>query len=359
MSALAEDLTKEKSLREYLRTQLDQLKAIEAHSLDRVDELGQALSFQEGQPYFQRALRLFRELEAANLDSLSWQNLQSLAEAAEQANACFSQIQNFSVAVHQQNPAQARDELIEQIRDNYHGWFNEVTPSIAYSMQKGTDFQRLERQARAHSSRIEQISSGLPEQRDMILAEAQRVVAEAPRVVAEAQRALAQVRDVAQEVGVAQHANHFKSEANQHEEDAGKWLIAVVFLAVATAGFSVVNIVSFFNLSHVDLTTAETIQLAVAKVILFSLLFSALVWVGRVYRSHRHNFVVNKHRQNALSSFETFAQAAQDEQTKSAVLLQATNCIFAPQSSGYSDSSAESPSSPSVVEIIRNMAENK
>ena len=110
------------------------------------------------------------------------------------------------------------------------------------------------------------------------------------------------------------------------------------------------------KLQHVDLTTSETIQLVIAKVILFSLLLSALVWAGRVYRSHQHNFVVNQHRQNALASFETFAEAAKDDQTKSAVLLQATNCIFAPQTSGYADSSAEATGSPQVMEIIRNMA---
>lgn len=339
MSSLAE----EKQRREDLRAELDQLNAIEAASLDRVDELGQALNFQEGQPYFQRALQLFRDLGAANLDALPWQNLQSLAEAAGEANACFSQIQNFSVADHHQNPAQSRENLIEQIRENYHGWFNEVAPIIAYSTHKGTDFERLEREAREKASIIEQISTKQQERMKNLVAEAQRVVE--------------QVRDVAQEVGVAKHAIHFKSEAERHETDAGKWLKAVKWLAGATALFSLANILAFFKLRPVDLTTAETIQLAIAKVILFSLLFSALVWVGRVYRSHRHNFVVNKHRQNALASFETFAQAAQDEQTKSAVLLQATNCIFAPQSSGYSDSSTEAPSSPSVVEIIRSMAE--
>ena len=72
--------------------------------------------------------------------------------------------------------------------------------------------------------------------------------------------------------------------------------------------------------------------------------------------SHQHNFVVNQHRQNALTSFETFAKAANDDQTKSAVLLQATNCIFSPQASGYADSAVEAPGSPRIMEIIRNMA---
>jgi hypothetical protein len=41
--------------------------------------------------------------------------------------------------------------------------------------------------------------------------------------------------------------------------------------------------------------------------------------------------VVDQHRQNALSTFETFMKAASDEQMKNAVLLQATQAILTPQ----------------------------
>ena len=213
MSTLAE----EKRLHNHLRTQLDQLKAIDAGTLDRVDVLGQQLSFHEGQPYFQRTLRLFRELAATNLDGLPWQNLQSLAQAAERANDFFSKIQNFSVATHQQNPLKAREVLIAQIREDYHGWFNEIAPIIAYSMRKGTDFERLEREAREQLSSIKQISTELRERTE--------------KIVAEAQGARDKARDAVQRVGVAQHTIHFQSEAERHETDAGKWLKAVKWFA--------------------------------------------------------------------------------------------------------------------------------
>lgn len=328
--------------RDLLRTQLDQLTAINADSLDRVDELGKVLSFKQGQPYFQRALRLFRDLGEANLDELPSQTLQTLVNVVQEANTYFSQIQDFSLEAHPQSPAQARDDLINAIRDQYDGWFNQVSPIIAYSVRKSTDFRRLAQEAREQMSNIEQVKTQLQER--------------GKEFVAETQGVLEQVRRAAQEVGVAQHAVHFKSEADRHKAAARKWLKAVIGIAIVTALLTAVNVWAVFGLRLVDLTTSETIQLVIAKVILFSLLLSALVWVGRVYRSHQHNFVVNQHRQNALASFETFAKAAKDDQTKSAVLLQATNCIFAPQASGYADSSAEVPGSPQVMEIIRNMA---
>ena len=331
----------EKAERDSLRTQLGQLTEVDANSLVRSDELGQALSFEKGLPYFQRVLRLFRDLEESNLDTLPFEQLQQLTNAATEANSRFSEIQQFSLEGHPQNPTQARDNLIESIRDHYDGWFHVVSPVVAYSVRKGTDFERLEQKARDEALSVEQLRTDLQSKSEEIIAETQGV--------------LEQVRRAAQEVGVAQHAVQFKSEADQQRTAARTWLKAVIVLAIATTLLTLANVV-YYATQPIDLTTAQTIQLAVAKVILFSLLFSALVWTGRVYRSHQHNFVVNQHRQNALTSFETFAKAANDDQTKSAVLLQATNCIFSPQASGYADSAVEAPGSPRIMEIIRNIA---
>ena len=102
-----------------------------------------------------------------------------------------------------------------------------------------------------------------------------------------------------------------------------------------------------------------TVQLALAKVIAFSILFSAVLWAGRIYRAHRHNYVVNKHRQNALSTFEAFAKASEDTPTKNAVLLQATQCIFSPQSTGYLPQEKEAEGSTQILEIIRGAASGK
>lgn len=95
------------------------------------------------------------------------------------------------------------------------------------------------------------------------------------------------------------------------------------------------------------------IQLAVAKLILFSLLYFAIVWCGKNYRAHQHNAVINKHRRNALRTFQAFAKAASDEQTNNAVLLKATEAIFLPGTSGYISGESESQGSTQILEILR------
>jgi hypothetical protein len=80
---------------------------------------------------------------------------------------------------------------------------------------------------------------------------------------------------------------------------------------------------------------------------------SASIAATRIYRAQLHNETVNKHRQNALTTFEAFANAADDDLTKSAVLTQATQCIFSPQHTGFIADDRESTGYPQIFEMVR------
>ena len=71
------------------------------------------------------------------------------------------------------------------------------------------------------------------------------------------------------------------------------------------------------------------------KILICGVLISATLWAGEIYRAHRHNYLVNKHRADALTTFETFVRGTSEPQTKDAVLIQATQCIISSQPSGY------------------------
>ncbi|HUO14726.1 MAG TPA: hypothetical protein VMX38_07050 [Verrucomicrobiae bacterium] len=153
------------------------------------------------------------------------------------------------------------------------------------------------------------------------------------------------------------------------------WLIATLILALASGYLAWVNYSRtmdvFMSVAKQTLgggaeksapaeNAAVTVQLALAKIIAFSILLSAVLWSGRIYRAHRHNYVVNKHRQNALSTFEAFAKATEgDNATKNAVLLQATQCIFSPQTTGYLPQEKEPEGSTQILEVIRGVASGK
>ena len=99
------------------------------------------------------------------------------------------------------------------------------------------------------------------------------------------------------------------------------------------------------------LTPSQSVQMAIPKLFVFSVLL-ATVWCGKTYRAYRHNAVVNRHRQNALATFQTFAKAAVDQATKDAVLLQATQCIFSQQPTGYIQTEPE-PTALPISEMMR------
>jgi len=333
----------QEQLRE-LRKVLDDLKAIDPESLVRTNELGKDLNFEAGLPVFSRTLGLFRDLSECNLDSVPYETLTELHSLAGQVLTYFQQIQNFSVAQHPQNPVDARDSLINQLRDQWHRYYTSVTPHISYAIRRGTDFDTLEREARGTLALLKRLATESSTEKN--------------KVFEEMQDALERVRQAAAEAGVAQHAIHFKSEAELHEKQSLWWLGATILFALATIAYALWSLGPQLNdLSAV--TVPRAIQLIVPRLVVIFVLTFGLVWSARNFAASRHNFVVNRHRQNALSSFETFVKGAGDPQTKDAVLLQATQSIFAPQDSGFvRNENTPSPGSQ-IVEVVRGVTVGK
>ena len=323
---------------------LEELNSIEPESLVRAEALGKDLSFEAGVPVFRRTLNLFRDLSASNLDNVPFETLSQLQTQANQSLALFQQIKSFSIQQNPQNPVQARDSLIQQLRDLWQSDYSVVTPHIAYAIRRGTDFDALEREARGTLALQKQLAGEFKTEKDKILGEMQG--------------ALDRVRQAAAEAGVAQHAIHFKDEAEFHKRQSLWWLGATITFGLTTIAYALYSLGPELN----DLSAATlppTIQLVVPRLIVIFVLSSGLFWGVRNFAASRHNFVVNRHRQNALSSFETFVKGAGDPQTKDAVLLQATQSIFVPQDSGFVKGEIVSNPGSQIVEIVRGVSGNK
>lgn len=321
-----------------LRETLGALKAIDPESLVRTDVLGKDLNFEAGLPVFRRTLSLFQDLADCNLDNFPFETLSQLTAQADDALTLFQAIRNFSLQQHPQNPVQARDTLIAQLRDKWQQYYASVTPHISYAIRKGTDFDALEREARGTLALQKQLAGDFQKDKDKILAEMQS--------------ALDRVRQAAAEAGVAQHAIHFKDEAEFHKRQSYYWLAAALVFGVLTVWYALDSLGPQLN----DLSAAtwpRTIQLILPRLIVIFVLTFGLVWSVRNFSASRHNFVVNRHRQNALGSFETFVKGASDRQTKDAVLLQATQSIFTPQESGFVKSEGATQLGSQIVEVVR------
>lgn len=327
-----------------LRAVLATLQAIEPESLVRLDVLGKDLNFQAGLEVFRRTLSLFRSLAECNLENFPFETLTQLSAQADAALSQFQQIQTFSLTQHPQNPAAVRDSFIQQMRDHWHTYYTQIAPHIAYAVRRGTDFAALEREARGTVALQQKVAGEFQAEKDKILKDMND--------------ALSKVRQAAAEVGVAQHAIHFNTEAEFHKKQSRFWLLASVGFGVATILYALYSLGPQLN----DLSTTtvpRAIQLVVPRLVVIFVLTFGMIWSARNFAASRHNFVVNRHRQNALSSFETFVKGTSEPQTKDAVLLQATQSIFAPQDSGFVKNEGTPHPGSQIVEVFRGLSGGK
>lgn len=332
-------LQEENTLRAQLKEKLGEMAKITPTVLARQD-LGADLSFESGVIFFSRTLRLFHALNESDLGDIPYQKTQELLQQATDTLTRCRQIQEFALQKHPNNPMGVRDQFINQFRDTYDGTFNAVAPMVAFTVRKGVDFARLEEQGRAILERIEGVSAG------------HEKAMQAARTTAE--NLVEEVRKIVQEAGVSQHAIHFKQEAEAHESAAKPWLTVTAWLGGFTVLVGFGLLITYLIISP-NLTATQSLQLAISKIVIFSAMLSATFWTGRTYRAHRHNAVLNRHRQNALATFQAFAKAASDDQTKNAVLLQATQCIFSPQQTGYVTGESETGNFSQILEIVRSV----
>ena len=166
----------------------------------------------------------------------------------------------------------------------------------------------------------------------------------------ESSTALDQIKKAAAEAGVSQHAVIFGDVAKKHRRTSYWWLAVSAILAAVT-------LVLAWQMAGevVDRNLSNTIQFVAGRIILFGVLSYAVVSAVRTYRAEAHNHVVNAHRHHALSTFETFTAASADDATRDAVLMQATQCIFAHRPSGFGQREDDTVPQSQVLELTRNV----
>ncbi len=97
--------------------------------------------------------------------------------------------------------------------------------------------------------------------------------------------------------------------------------------------------------------------MALSKLLIFAVLAYMLLLCARNFLAHKHNSIVNKHRQNALLTFKALADAASKEDQRDVVLTYAAACIFSPQETGYTKSGGAQLELPTnIIQAIPRIA---
>ncbi len=295
---------------------IKRIKIFDASSLVREEDLGRELAFKEAVEPAQRIINLYGQIALDALDDFPEQMLATVKGQAEQHYKFLDNILKFSST--QENAAVQRETLLTQLRDNYNSVFTQLQLTIAYSAQRVTDFGRLEREAGLAIKAIEDKTKAIVDR----IEKAEGAV----------DTILENVRQAAGELGVSQQAVHFDASVKAHNKEADKWHFRLL-LTGAVLGVYALSTLFFHKIPW--LQTADPIQLVVSKVLIFAVISSYLFVCIRNYTSHKHNAIVDKHRQNALLTYKALVDAAGETPNSEVILVHAAACIFGPQGTGY------------------------
>lgn len=165
----------------------------------------------------------------------------------------------------------------------------------------------------------------------------------------EVQKILDKVRRVAAEQGVSQQAIYFQQDSSTHDTDAGIWQTRTIYLAIGLVVYAALS-ATFHKWTWLAPTNNyDAFQLGLSKLLIFVVIAYMLLLSARNFLAHKHNAIVNKHRQNALLTFNALVDAAKGEDRKDIVLTCAAACIFSPQETGYTKSSSGQAEMPTSI----------
>ena len=164
-------------------------------------------------------------------------------------------------------------------------------------------------------------------------------------------------------MGASLHAAFFKREADKHIKFSIGWGIGALAFAALLTGYA------FFGdkwISEVKFPAGEEwtpeatyifARTAITRILGVAIPLYGLFFCAKSYTANCHNVVVNRHRQNALSTYRALMRGNKDKENADIILTQAARFIYAPQDSGYGRGGGMEGGDVSIFESIRRSAD--
>ncbi|EJL6399504.1 hypothetical protein NMR73_002474 [Vibrio navarrensis] len=321
---------------------LARMQAFDVKSLAREEDLGRNFDFSAIVAPASKLIRLYNQLGLSTLEDFPDTILVQIKQSADADFNRFQQALDFDpTTVENQNPTQPRDQIIQQVIAAYDQTFQKLFPLISYGTSKSVDFQRMENEARAMLQNVKD--------------EATAITSELEAHQEQAENVLADVRKVAAEQGVSQQAIYFKDESEAHENASEYWRVKTIQAAIALGVYAFCTLFIHKLAWFKPEDNLQALQLMTSKVLIFGVIAYLLFLAAKNFLSHKHNAIVNKHRQNALMTYKALTDAAVTGETKDIVLNHAASCIFSPQDTGYiknENSNSQAGVGRSIIELM-------
>lgn len=318
-----------------VRLALQTVQAAETGKLSRRDILGSALSFDDALPDAEKLVALFKQIPVHNIDLLPPSYLGTLHAEISSVMSIFQSAMDYDAKTHGPN---VRDTILTNIKNQYGQTFSALHSIISFLKSQDQDSSLFE--------------ANLKKTSDQFIKDLEKLKSQNEEASKEIAGTLSQVKKLSAEQGVSQQASYFKDQADHHDKLGFRWLIATIVSAILLLIYVAATFIVDALKIPSDAATYLIAQYVTSKVLVFGVLAYLLLFCSRTLAAHRHNVVINRHRQTALQTFNVLANAAKDNQSRDIVLTQAAGCIFTPQDTGYSKSAGSNGGNWTIIDSL-------
>ena len=329
---------------------------IDPQSIARKGDFG-LLDFSDAVPYAERIISLYKSLSLDFLDYFPPAEISQIRDLGYKANSALNAILGADSSAGLDRSNQAR--LVDNLRRCHDAQYMELLRLLSYQFSQDgfSAYKEIEESTKKKLDAADRTIIGMRNQVNSLLeklsdaqdktnTEMTRFSAEQDAVrkdvsnskdkldiiIKSSEKTLNDVRSIAAKESVARQARYFSSEAKRHFKFAIYWGGATAILAVCLLAY-VSIVIPLVEDSWWG--SSDTIQILATKFLIFVTLGFALLFSARNYMAHNHNAIVNRHKQNALSTYRVLVSANSHPENADIILAEAARFIFAPQDSGF------------------------
>jgi hypothetical protein len=277
------------------------------------------INFQNSESALKTAVYLFAAWSTLPIEILPDQELSQVVDAAKRVEVQIDKIDKFTID-RTDNPRAQADSIGNQLRAEVDNLLRQSSPLLPFVAYYRGDIQA---QLAKIEDAVGKASKLYDDGQASIDAKAKQI-----------DDALTAARTAAAKAGAAVFTQDFLTESSNVDKVANRWLIAAAGLGALALVAALASFI-FFQPSQ-QAPMQYLLQYTVTKLVVIGSLITAAIWCGSIYRALKHQAAINKHRGNALKTFQAFVEASGDNQdVRNAVLLETTRSIFAVAPTGF------------------------
>ena len=297
------------------------------------------ITFAESEFDIKTVLSFAASLQEMPLEYLPDNAVDQMIDVFNNIHPKFESIDKFSI-VNGGDPTSRRSQIISDFHSRANSIYSQVAiwlPYLAY--QKGDVSENIKKLSNTIEVAQKKMDEGVAE-----IGEKQNQV----------DQILVKAREAAANAGAAVFTQDFQKEAESNKKNSWVWLIFTAILALC----ALLIAIEAYQDDYSKYANAISLWPKLAsKMLVLSILFTASMWCGRIYKSMRHLSIVNRHRALGLKTFQAFSAAASDNHTKDAVLMETTHSIFANTNTGLVNEVSATDSDSNIIQIAGRVME--